>query len=53
MANPNPADLSKKLFFITMIGAVLYVGAAFVFVILGETEGARVEQQASSTEVVK
>ena len=34
MANPNPGPLSKWLFIITMVGALAYIGSAFVFVIL-------------------
>jgi hypothetical protein len=30
---PNADNLSKKLFKITMIGAVLYIGAVFAFVL--------------------
>jgi hypothetical protein len=29
----SPDDLSKKLFVITMVGAVLYIGAVFAFVL--------------------
>ena len=47
MANPNPGPLSKWLFLITMIGAVAYIGSAFVFVIMADSDGATVQQPAA------
>ena len=48
MANPNPSVLSKQLFVITMIGAVAYIGAAFAFVIMGNSDESDVAQNTAA-----
>ena len=53
MANPNPGPLSKWLFIITMVGAVAYIGAAFSFVIMADSDGAAIEKKTAAVSANK